>query len=532
MDRSNDWASPEETLTRHSDIKRFQIDDYPYSSEEPHNNYGFSRSILGASLRRFDAATGFFEDEKKSHPYLSSYNPEEDIIDSWYSVIIGEIYPAVEFDEFIGNDDIKHYELVDDETLKVFTRFGVHKYCIDNRVSPVDFNMNVIIDDDMLFTNTDGMFAGCMRFDKHVEIPDRIESTYRMFEYCLSLKAIYNLPDNLRCAELMFHSCPNLNDIIICGGREYLSPDIIEFYYSEMIMLVGEKSEFFDEINTTSDGQILCKKHITIDAEACSEMFADCTKLNLNIKLGSNVKSCCGMLWGCTSFNSCVAIDKTLVRKDSRLKGFALDDMFMDCTSLNKPVHIPKKTTSCKGTFARCTSLTGLISVPDTVESVDRVFAGCESMHEYIVLFTQESKPADTVADDEFREVVADDVPRNSNVQVTFYNYDSKAGPEMSINNGAVGVYIPEDYHQNYIIEMAKHLDMNKDIYEFRDHERYKKAVLDVLYDYANNNGDSEYAIEYLEFVSDKNSGKTTEDIVKETLSLDDNNTGETSLFG
>lgn len=243
---------------------------------------------------------------------------------------------------------IKTYELLDENTIKIYSNTGVHDYCSDIAKSTItsgsdmiklidrllySFNLRVIIDDSV--KSCEDLFCKCFNFNQPVTIPNGVESCDNMFFECLHFNQPINIPSSVKSCDCMFTYCRDFNQSVTI-------PDTVE---------------------------------------SCRAIFSYCEKLNQAVIISSNVVSCDSIFEGCYEFDQPVIIPAN-VR--------SCELLLYNCREFKQPLVMPGYTGFCKDLASYCNNLQNIIIIykidecsHDDIVSFSNILNTCSSYHIY-----------------------------------------------------------------------------------------------------------------------------------------------------
>lgn len=108
---------------------------------------------------------------------------------------------------------MKTFEIIDKDTIKVYSNTGVKDYCTFSHTSIREFNKNVIIDKSV--TDCSEMFEGCSSFNQPVVIPNSVTDCSRMFSKCISFNQFVFVPKSVKVCWDMIQSCSSFTNFLI-----------------------------------------------------------------------------------------------------------------------------------------------------------------------------------------------------------------------------------------------------------------------------------------------------------------------------
>lgn len=202
---------------------------------------------------------------------------------------------------------MKTYEIIDDNTIRVFSNTGVHDYYKDTYDENPDetpdgryskFNKKVIIDDSV--TDCRSMFEKCDSFNQDVVIPRGVKNCSRMFFNCSSFDRDIIIPDTVEICVDMFHGCGFNREIVLPEGLKNCAG-------------MFSNSEFNHDIVLPNS------------VEDCHSMFIS-SRFNGNITFSENCKDYRGLIDKCREYKRYLVIPPVL-------KG--TENLFSSCQEVN-----------------------------------------------------------------------------------------------------------------------------------------------------------------------------------------------------
>lgn len=173
------------------------------------------------------------------------------------------------------------------------------------------------------------VFADIEDFNREVIIPDTVENCCGMFYRCRQFNKPVNIPDSVKFINGMFEGCYKFNQNV--------------------------------EIPTS--------------ATECEYMFKDCKRLNSEIimyhydDIREGVNADC-MFSGCESFEGNVQLSPNITDMSCGFK---------HCTSLCKPIILPKNLESATLLFDGCSNYDQTIEIPPSVKDIGGITRGIKN---------------------------------------------------------------------------------------------------------------------------------------------------------
>lgn len=226
---------------------------------------------------------------------------------------------------------MKTYKIIDNDTIEVFSKYGVRDYCKDAKIDKHDFNKFVIINESV--TDCISMFSYFTSFNKPIDIPKSVVNCSSMFEGCYALNQPVRIPDSVLYCNCMFYKCKSFN-------QQITIPDSVT---------------------------------------SCSSMFYGCESLNQSIVIPDLVTGCESMFYGCTSLNKPIVIPDCVIDCSS---------MFYGCEEYNHLTAIPSSVKYCDSMFYKCKSFNQPIIIPNTVVDYRDLLSNYKFFNQLVLILT------------------------------------------------------------------------------------------------------------------------------------------------